>query len=1313
MYTNSRAPNFWAPLFQTLALLGIASQIRLLAGELADTGIFFSLLAAGFLLALFASKRRLSGAVSILVLLLFPWVLRELIALPRIFYPSQAILLDTLLATFDRNLFVFLLPLYWISGATYLALRSRTFIRYHGIFLAGILMALFPLLRKFAPQAYPLPILMILVFSGIAFSVVLTFILSPPPEDRPTKAQTLGTVAVTLALISLASFFAIHPLEERALSEGGGLIKPKLFRFDFSQFLRLESEITLNDDLVLIVRKNDDDSHILLRRYILSAYTPKKGFSLSPSMDEPSHPSQLPAGRMNFPVDVYKERRSVLQEYYFVNFDPSAFIALNQPTEVIPLTVWDAASFSSAYSVRSDTSEALPFELMDTVRLPISAEVLGMTDQAYRWYTDFGNDQRIVALSNQITQGLNGYWEKIQAIYERLKYGEYRYSLKPGLAPDGDQLGRFLFDAKKGYCSYFAFSMALLLRSQGIPARVAVGFFVDPDTKTFDYYPVRSDMAHAWVEVYFPRYGWIEYDPTTEKLAEGENFRFSKGVQPELFEKLLREILQNRSRLVPKEELVTPKKGSLLPELAKQTLSFIKHQWKALTLGCLLILFLLIRLSLYLRALFAPKARTRVILLDRHLRRRLFLSGYPQRPGESGGEYYGRLETALKVPLKALYSFYSAARFAPEFTQRDAKDALEAYRIASARLRVLVPWFIRLRSWVFPVLPYLRHFRVFRIALFIIACPLLFVARDTLGAQSPVPNADSLYTQAQKAQDAENWDRAIGLFQQGETTNPSDPRFPLSLGELYETRKLYNLAWEEYKKAELLLPEDVDVLYRLSNVAGRLNRNETSVQYLKRVLEKQGDNKDAIADLAWMDFKLHRLREGETLLLDALRRFGKDRGFSMTLGTIYSELFEYEKSKEQYMEAIEDAQKAGAKIFVAVARYNLSILESRYYNYAEAFKQTSLSLAAADRTSGHLARGELYLKQLDFPKTFTEYESAYSLDVSPLSKINIAQANQIAGRLAEARAYAEESLSAADLSWMINYGTDVKRHRRDIYDILKDTYKGLAMERNFVPIRTPQDWLKNLSLQLYYRFKATVNRLLYEKYSLQIAQEYRAQAQILDANINFYNALQDYPGRANSYLSEARAFEVARIPASQGTYDLEQGRLLHRRDLLERATLRLDPQWERDLLADTWTELALQLQREGDPAGAEKYADRLYAINPGALRQRGLRLPVLWDFQSPGIKSLPVSAEKALVGALSTVGFQLLSRDRANSEPDRPRYRLTLTVENTRLRFDLYDSIRGVSVVSKTFDLSSFKTEELLAAAEAWGNAVFIRSGKP
>jgi protein-glutamine gamma-glutamyltransferase len=75
-------------------------------------------------------------------------------------------------------------------------------------------------------------------------------------------------------------------------------------------------------------------------------------------------------------------------------------------------------------------------------------------------------------------------------------------------------LESFLFSTRRGYCQQFAGAMALLLRMGGVPARVATGF------TTGDYDPAKrqyvvSDLdAHAWVEVWFPRYGWVRFDPT-------------------------------------------------------------------------------------------------------------------------------------------------------------------------------------------------------------------------------------------------------------------------------------------------------------------------------------------------------------------------------------------------------------------------------------------------------------------------------------------------------------------------------------------------------------------------------------------------------------------------------------------------------------------------------------------------------------------------------------------------------------------------------------------------------------------------------
>ena len=80
---------------------------------------------------------------------------------------------------------------------------------------------------------------------------------------------------------------------------------------------------------------------------------------------------------------------------------------------------------------------------------------------------------------------------------------------------------------REGYCEYYASTMAILLRQQGIPSRLAEGFL--PGTRDVTgIEPIYTSSAHAWVEVYFPGYGWVDFDPTgggraaNEPLPEGE-----------------------------------------------------------------------------------------------------------------------------------------------------------------------------------------------------------------------------------------------------------------------------------------------------------------------------------------------------------------------------------------------------------------------------------------------------------------------------------------------------------------------------------------------------------------------------------------------------------------------------------------------------------------------------------------------------------------------------------------------------------------------------------------------------------------------
>jgi transglutaminase-like putative cysteine protease len=75
---------------------------------------------------------------------------------------------------------------------------------------------------------------------------------------------------------------------------------------------------------------------------------------------------------------------------------------------------------------------------------------------------------------------------------------------------------------KQGYCQYYATTMAILLRERGIPTRLVAGFL--PGQRTGNSEVIRFNGAHAWVEVYFPGYGWVEFDPTGGGIAQLQAF---------------------------------------------------------------------------------------------------------------------------------------------------------------------------------------------------------------------------------------------------------------------------------------------------------------------------------------------------------------------------------------------------------------------------------------------------------------------------------------------------------------------------------------------------------------------------------------------------------------------------------------------------------------------------------------------------------------------------------------------------------------------------------------------------------------------
>jgi len=124
-------------------------------------------------------------------------------------------------------------------------------------------------------------------------------------------------------------------------------------------------------------------------------------------------------------------------------------------------------------------------------------------------------DPRISRLAKDVIKkaGARDQYEAARAIEKHLQTA-YDYTLD--LKESGpDPLSDFLFNVHAGHCEYFATAMAVMLRTQGIPARVVNGFQTGDYNETADVYTVTQRDAHSWVEVYFPNANaWVAFDPT-------------------------------------------------------------------------------------------------------------------------------------------------------------------------------------------------------------------------------------------------------------------------------------------------------------------------------------------------------------------------------------------------------------------------------------------------------------------------------------------------------------------------------------------------------------------------------------------------------------------------------------------------------------------------------------------------------------------------------------------------------------------------------------------------------------------------------
>lgn len=302
--------------------------------------------------------------------------------------------------------------------------------------------------------------------------------------------------------------------------------------------------------------------------------------------------------------------------------------------------------------------------------------------------------ERVLALARDLTATEPTPYDRAVALETYLRQFPYNLEL-PQPPQDQDITDYFLFGVQEGYCDYYATSMVVLARAAGLPARLVTGYIGGYYAPDLDAYLVSADLAHAWVEIYFPQYGWITFEPTGGRPA------LDRPADP------IPKFNQDyRSAFDP-----------LVPEVEKQSIP-----WKWVVPGALIAVTAGIYLGFAVDNFILERLSSdkQLRLIYRRIYRYAHWTGMPTRPGDTVYQFMERLIQIMVVygkgsreadwflaalnPLRKITRDYNLVLYAkPGQEQISTRETSQAFRLLRPRL-----WYLWLlgRSYHSRVLRY-------------------------------------------------------------------------------------------------------------------------------------------------------------------------------------------------------------------------------------------------------------------------------------------------------------------------------------------------------------------------------------------------------------------------------------------------------------------------------------------------------------------------------------------------------------------------------------------------------------------------------
>jgi len=217
------------------------------------------------------------------------------------------------------------------------------------------------------------------------------------------------------------------------------------------------------------------------------------------------------------------------KHYLYGPMQPASFSVLTTLYGNTIITAWTQQSnFTSQekYQVRSNISTATAQDLL-TVPLPQDNQSLWSHDPnsstLHQYYLQTPSDlpSSVQHTLQQWTNGSSNVYTAMKKLESHLSDpAQFRYSVNNPPVPVNVDAVAWLLQTHQGYCTYYATAMTIMARMLGIPARIVNGFTWGH--KQGNKWIVNVTDAHSWVQVYFPGYGWITFDPTPGFSTSGD-----------------------------------------------------------------------------------------------------------------------------------------------------------------------------------------------------------------------------------------------------------------------------------------------------------------------------------------------------------------------------------------------------------------------------------------------------------------------------------------------------------------------------------------------------------------------------------------------------------------------------------------------------------------------------------------------------------------------------------------------------------------------------------------------------------------------